>query len=121
MNTPGWSHKEMRWYWPGYPKFVNGKVEHYPKMEENEPVEKCTDGCCAYLPEESETPPGAVDRVPDHYQGDGLSPFEVIDAFNLDFYEGNAIKYILRWRRKGGVNDLEKAKHYIDELIRRAE
>lgn len=57
---------------------------------------------------------------PEHYRGAGMQPFDVIDAFSLDFYEGNAVKYLLRWRRKGGVDDLRKARHYIDELITRA-
>lgn len=33
------------------------------------------------------------------------------------FYAGNAIKYILRWDKKNGVEDLEKAKVYIDKII----
>jgi hypothetical protein len=31
--------------------------------------------------------------------------------------EGNVIKYVSRWRSKGGIADLHKAKHYIDLLI----
>lgn len=66
------------------------------------------------------TPPEPI--RPDYYQGtDGMEPFDVIDAFNLDFYEGNAIKYLLRWRRKGGVEDLRKARTYLDLVITRAE
>lgn len=60
--------------------------------------------------------------VPDYYDGaGGMQPFDVIDAFNLDFYEGNVVKYIIRWRRKNGVDDLRKARTYIDECIKRAE
>lgn len=66
-----------------------------------------------------ETPAGGVDRVPDHYRGDGMQPFDVIDAFKLDYYEGSVLKYLLRWRRKGGKTDLEKARHFLDELIAR--
>lgn len=55
----------------------------------------------------------------DHYQGASMQPFNVIDAFGLDFYEGSAVKYLLRWRKKNGVEDLEKAKHYIEILIER--
>lgn len=55
----------------------------------------------------------------DHYQGGTMQPFDVIDAFGLDFYEGSAVKYLLRWRKKNGVEDLEKAKHYIEILIER--
>jgi hypothetical protein len=35
----------------------------------------------------------------------------------IGFMEGNAIKYISRWRSKGGVEDLKKARHYLDMLI----
>jgi hypothetical protein len=50
-----------------------------------------------------------------------MQPFDVIDAFDLSFYEGSAVKYILRWRRKGGVEDLHKARHFLEEVILRAE
>jgi len=64
--------------------------------------------------------PGA--EQPDYYNGaGGLQPFDVIDAFGLDFYEGNVVKYIVRWRKKGGVADLRKARTYIDKAIALAE
>jgi hypothetical protein len=53
----------------------------------------------------------------DHYKGGTMQPWDVIDAFGLDFYEGNAIRYLLRWRKKNGVEDLQKAMHYIEVLI----
>ena len=55
-------------------------------------------------------------RIPDHYRTD-IQPIEYIVANNLGFCEGNIIKYISRWEMKGGVDDLEKAKHYIEMLI----
>lgn len=66
---------------------------------------------------------GSVGTPPLHYLSDtgAMQPFDIVDAFGLDFYEGNALKYLLRWRQKGGVQDLKKAKHYIEELIQRAE
>ena len=53
----------------------------------------------------------------DHYKQGGIQPIEYIQANNLDFCQGNAIKYITRFKDKNGVEDLEKAKHYIDFLI----
>ena len=35
----------------------------------------------------------------------------------LDFFEGNVIKYVTRWRHKNGIEDLYKAKQYLDRLI----
>lgn len=55
----------------------------------------------------------------DHYKTKSLQPWDVWDAFELDPYEANAVKYLLRWRKKNGVEDLEKAKHYIDAIIER--
>lgn len=55
----------------------------------------------------------------DHYKNKAIQPIEYILANNLNFCEGNAIKYLTRWRDKGGIEDLNKAKHYIDILIER--
>ena len=53
----------------------------------------------------------------DHYKRQAIQPWDIIVANGLDFFEGNALKYLLRWRLKGGVDDLRKARHYIDKLI----
>lgn len=53
----------------------------------------------------------------DHYRGEAIQPWDFIVSNNLDFLEGNIIKYITRWRRKDGLQDLLKAKHYLDKLI----
>ena len=68
---------------------------------------------------------GTVSKVhhPNHYNQNGMEVWDVIKAFtsNLSgaeaFYAGNAIKYILRWDKKNGIEDLEKAKVYIDKII----
>lgn len=52
-----------------------------------------------------------------HYKGFAIQPVEFIHANNVPFIEGNCIKYLMRWREKGGIKDLEKVKHYIDLLI----
>ncbi len=52
----------------------------------------------------------------EHYNKETIQPWHIIDSHQLDFYEGNAIKYILR--RKGDrVEDLEKAIHYLERKI----
>lgn len=55
----------------------------------------------------------------DHYKNMPLQPWEIIKKNNLNFWEGNALKYLLRYKSKNGIQDLEKAKHYIDYLIER--
>lgn len=53
-----------------------------------------------------------------HYDGD-LQPIDVIDAWDLDFYEGSALKYLARHRKKNGREDIEKAIHYLELLLER--
>ena len=52
-----------------------------------------------------------------HYKKYVIQPAEFIIKNNIGFCEGNIIKYILRFKDKGGIADLEKAKHYIELLI----
>ena len=54
-----------------------------------------------------------------HYKNMVIQPSEFINKNKLQFAEGNAIKYICRHAHKGEVQDLEKAKHYIDMIIER--
>lgn len=58
---------------------------------------------------------------PAHYQCGGIETIDVIRAKlgpGFGYYcEGNAIKYLTRWRLKGGVEDLRKARVYLDWLI----
>lgn len=52
-----------------------------------------------------------------HYKDKAIQPWDYIVANNLGYLEGNIIKYVSRWRDKGGVDDLLKARHYLDKLI----
>lgn len=53
----------------------------------------------------------------DHYRKHKFTPWEIIDEYQLDFYTGNTLKYLLRAKDKNGLQDLEKAKHYLEKLI----
>jgi len=53
----------------------------------------------------------------DHYKDQSIQPVEYIHANGIGFFEGNVIKYVSRWKKKNGITDLEKAKHYIELLI----
>lgn len=53
-----------------------------------------------------------------HYKNLRIQPIEFIHANKIPFCEANAIKYLCRHKEKNGVQDLLKAKHYIDILIR---
>ena len=52
-----------------------------------------------------------------HYSEMKIQPVEFIVANGLGFLEGNVIKYICRYKSKNGLQDLEKARHYLDMLI----
>ncbi len=54
----------------------------------------------------------------DHYRALKIQPVEFIEANGLGFLEGNVIKYLARHANKNGKDDLLKARHYIDLLIK---
>tara|TARA_R110000744_G_scaffold262304_3_gene376907 strand:+ start:898 stop:1131 length:234 start_codon:yes stop_codon:yes gene_type:complete len=63
---------------------------------------------------EASRPSGQVGGT--HYTSK-IQPIDYIKANNLDFFQGNVIKYVTRYKSKGGLEDLRKAKHYIELLI----
>lgn len=60
---------------------------------------------------------------PEHYNQGGLEVIDIIDAFTKDcsgsesFYIGNIIKYVCRFKKKNGIEDLKKAQWYLSKLI----
>jgi hypothetical protein len=59
----------------------------------------------------------------DHYRST-ITPFQVIDAWGLDFYRASALKYVMRAGNKPGASageDLRKAAHYLTEAAVRAD
>jgi hypothetical protein len=52
-----------------------------------------------------------------HYKDYAIQPVEFIHKNKIPYIEGCAIKYLCRWREKGGIEDLKKVKHYIHLLI----
>ena len=61
---------------------------------------------------------------PSHYQSEtGLEVFDVIEAFTFDLKgieavdTGNILKYVCRWKKKNGLEDLKKARWYLNRLI----
>lgn len=66
---------------------------------------------------EQKLDPLRVQEGGSHYKDMKIQPIEYIHANGIPFAEGCAIKYLTRWRAKGGVEDLKKARHFIDLLI----
>ena len=62
-----------------------------------------------------------IDKArPLHYENtSAIDVIEFCNIYNLDFTEGNIIKYIVRYKLKNGLQDLEKARDYLDRLIER--
>ena len=54
-----------------------------------------------------------------HYQHYLIQPYEFISKNELTFFQGNVIKYVIRYPYKGGIEDLEKIKHYCDLEIKK--
>ena len=58
-------------------------------------------------------------KEPAHYIANKIEPIDFIIENNFNFCEGNVIKYISRYKRKNGIEDLKKARQYIDFLIKK--
>ena len=52
-----------------------------------------------------------------HYKNMKIQPIEFCHVNNIPYLEATAIKYLCRWRDKDGLQDLHKAKHFIEVLI----
>lgn len=52
----------------------------------------------------------------DHYKS-GIQHWDYVIANGLGYFEGQITKYVTRWRKKNGLQDLEKARHFLDKLI----
>lgn len=52
-----------------------------------------------------------------HYKGFAIQPVEYMHANGLGYCEGAVVKYVTRWRGKNGIEDLKKARHFLDLLI----
>lgn len=47
----------------------------------------------------------------------GQEHWDVVDDFNLDYFQGQITKYVMRWKDKNGMADLEKALHTLQKYI----
>ena len=66
--------------------------------------------------------PADVVNHPPHYQGTlpngtNIECIDVIEQLEMPYHLGNVLKYLWRWDKKGGIEDLEKARWYLDRYI----
>ena len=54
-----------------------------------------------------------------HYTKFHIQPYEFISKNDLTFFQGNVIKYVCRYQKKGGVQDLQKIIHYCQLEIKK--
>jgi hypothetical protein len=66
-------------------------------------------------PKSNETKESRV-KSPNHYTK-GIQPWDYIASNNMNYFAGNVVKYLTRYKYKNGMEDLLKAKEYIDKLI----
>lgn len=52
-----------------------------------------------------------------HYGLRSYQHWDMVAEFNLDYFQGQITKYVMRWRDKNGVEDLEKAGHYLEKYM----
>jgi hypothetical protein len=62
-------------------------------------------------------PPYEAVVSPEHYSQHKIQPIEFIMANRLSYAVGNIIKYVCRYNKKAGLEDLQKARQYLDILI----
>lgn len=70
-----------------------------------------------FLDEYEQEKPSQIQVGGTHYNKMKIQPIEFIYENNIPYMEANVIKYVCRHKSKNGLQDLEKAKHYIDLLI----
>jgi hypothetical protein len=83
----------------------------------DKPTVKQIEEYMAALNVPAETSANAKQVSGKHYKEKTIQPWDYIYANNLGYFEGNCVKYVSRWRDKGGIADLQKAIHYLEKLI----
>ena len=96
-------------------KIVNGSAQQFRNVEEPFMCIECRNRA------DPPVPNAALEPDNSHYTKGGIEPWTYIQANNLNFFEGSVVKYVTRWKHKNGIEDLRKARVYIDELIRQEE
>lgn len=57
----------------------------------------------------------------EHYRKGEIQHWDYVYSQQIPYHEAQISRYLERWREKGGVEDLEKAQHYLDKLFEIAE
>ncbi len=108
--------------WPFYERYNKKRFELLP-FEPSKVKEGHALLSNASRLNENGVPPQSTDAVnrPSHYARFKIEPIHFIMENNLEFWQGNVIKYTLRWDGKDGLLDLKKARRYLDMQIKKME
>ena len=60
-----------------------------------------------------------TDKINPPYYRKSIEVSDFIDEYDLNYFEGNIIKYVVRHKSKNGLEDLHKAKWYLERLIKK--
>tara|TARA_R100000734_G_C3311882_1_gene102802 strand:+ start:1160 stop:1363 length:204 start_codon:yes stop_codon:yes gene_type:complete len=58
-----------------------------------------------------------MDKINPDYYKKKIEVTDFIIEYDMNFLEGNIVKYVTRYKNKNGIEDLEKAKWYLEKLI----
>ena len=62
-----------------------------------------------------------MDKINPSYYKEGIETADYIESNSMDYFQGNVIKYVTRYKRKNGLEDLKKAEWYLQRLIKQYE
>lgn len=117
---------------PGLQKRQPSQEQTQPRMEYKTPLERAkmieeTPRHCGPARESAQSTDAAVNH-PSHYTATRMEAIEIIKLITENEKNGfaanligNIVKYIIRFRHKNGVQDLKKARWYLDRLIQEVE
>lgn len=105
-------------------KILGPRPKHLPmvptpvvSIDLNTPIEAPKPATELEIAELLGLPANEVQVGGEHYKKNAIQPWDYIVSNQLGYLEGNVVKYVSRWKDKGGRQDLEKAKHYLDKLL----
>lgn len=107
-----------------YDKLTRERIMGYPTYEDSHPVTQPADPRFLDLLEEAKKRSNNDKVLEDvehqgHYTTGGVQPVDLIRDLGIaeDFFAGNVIKYVARYKKKDGLKDLLKARTYLNWLI----
>ena len=103
-------------YWDRFARAYVGEPVRHDKVEETHSITEESKDLVGTLEEATEVCPLLKQVGGTHYNKHTIQPWDIIDEYDLNYYEGNIIKYVLRSKGKR-LEDLKKAQHYLEKEI----